>query len=88
MKDLRSMASTSALRRSGLSKGGASRLRIRLVLLFIEVTSHTALGIWPLMSFSSGIVTSHGKVMSKRPDTKLSIAVARLGTTVNSMPSR
>ena len=47
-----------------------------------------ALGIWLLMSFSKGIVTSHGKVMSNLPDMKLSIAVARLGTMVNSMPSR
>ena len=82
------MASASARRRSGLSNGGASRLTIRLVLLFIEVVWHTALGTWLLMSFSSGIVTSHGKVMSKRPETKLSIAVARLGTMVNSMASR
>ena len=58
------------------------------MLLFIDVTWHTAFGSWLLMSFRSGIVTSHGKVMSKRPDTKLSIAVPRLGTMVNSMPSR
>ena len=88
MKALRSSASTMARRRSGLSNGGASRLTIRLVVTFIEVTTHCALGIWLLMSVSKGIVTSHGKVMSNLPDTKLSIAVARLGTMVNSMPSR
>src|SRR4030095_11197552 len=77
-----------ALRRSALLKGGASRLRIRLVVLFIDVVWHCALGSCVLRSFSNGAVTSQGKVMSKRPATKLSIAVPRLGTIVHSMPSR
>jgi hypothetical protein len=56
--------------------------------LFIDVTWHSAVGSWVLMSFRIGIVTSHGKTMSNRPDTKLRTAVPRLGTMVNSMPSR
>ena len=88
MNALRSIASTSARRSSGLSNGGASRLMMRLVLLFIDVVWQATFGICALMSLRIGIVTSQGKVMSKRPDTKLSIAVARLGTIANSMPSR
>src|SRR5262252_4890460 len=86
--DLRSIDSTSARRRSALSNGGASRFTIRLVLLFIDVTWQATVGIWTLRSFRIGIVTSQGKVMSNLPEAKLSIAVARLGTMVNSMPSR
>ena len=47
-----------ALRISGLSNGGASRLTIRLVLLFIDAISQIALGACALTSFSSGMVTA------------------------------
>ena len=88
MKARRSSASDSARRISGLSNGAASRFTRMLVLLFIDVVSHTARGDWRRMSRNCGIVTSQGKVMSKRPATKLSIAVDGLETMWNSMPSR
>src|SRR4029450_4208608 len=44
MKARRSSASDSARRISGLSKGAASRFTRMLVLLFIDVVSHTARG--------------------------------------------
>jgi hypothetical protein len=82
------MPSAMALRISGLSNGGASRFRIRLVLLFMPAISHWALGACALTSFSSGMVTANGAVMSKRLLTKPRIAVERDGTIVMSMPSR
>ena len=88
MKALRSSASESARRMSGLLKGAALRLTSRLVLLFIDPVSHTTLDDGRLDSRSCGIVTSQGKVMSKRPARKLSSAVWELLMMVNSMPSR
>ncbi len=52
------MLSASARRMSGLSKGGASRLTIRLVLLFIAAVSQIALGAWAFTSLISGMVTA------------------------------
>ena len=60
MNALRSIASAIARRRSGLSKGGSSRLTIRLVLTLFGRSSQIACGAWLLMSFSSGIVTLIG----------------------------
>ena len=58
MKALRSIDSAMARRMSGLLKGGASRLRIRLVLLFIDAVSQIACGACSLTSFKSGMVTA------------------------------
>ena len=58
MKLLRSSANANARRKTGLSKGGASRLTKRLVLALAETRSQTACGACVLISFSSGTVTS------------------------------
>ena len=71
---------------SGLSKGATLRLTRRLVLLFIDVISHTTFD--RRVCLSCATVTSQGNVMSKRPAMKLSSAVWELVTMVNSMPSR
>ena len=88
MKDLRSRVSAIARRRSGLSKGGALRLTIKVLLTPLGRNSQIACGSWRSMSFSNGTVTSYGKVMSSFPATKASSAVERLGMIVHSMPSR
>ena len=88
MNDLRSRLSIIARRMSGLSKGGLSRLTIRLVLALPGARSQIACGAWVLMSFNSGIETSNGKVMSNLPAMKARIAVERFGMIVYSMPSR
>ena len=59
-----------------------------LVLTLFGSTTHTAFGAWVLTSFSSGIDTSVGNVMSNLPAMKARMAVERLGMMVNSMPSR
>ena len=61
MKALRSRLSAIARRRSGLSKGGLSRLTIRLRLTLLGASSQIACGAWLLTSFSSGIVTLYGE---------------------------
>ena len=61
---------------------------MRLVVTLIGSTTQTAFGAWALTSFSSGIDTSVGKVMSNLPETNPRIAVERFGMMVNSMPSR
>jgi hypothetical protein len=53
MKDLRSSARANARRRSGMSKGGVSRLTSKLVLALVD-----ACGACAPTSFSSGTVTS------------------------------
>ena len=58
MNALRSKANANANRISGLSKGGASRLVIRLALAFAGASSQTACGAWLLTSRNSGTVTS------------------------------
>ena len=88
MNALRSSASAIARRMSGLSNGGDVGLTMRLVVTLVGATTQTAFGACALMSLSSGIVTSVGKVMSNLPAMKASIAVERLGMMVNSMPSR
>ena len=57
MNALRSKLSAIARRKSGLSKGGTTRLMIRSRLMFIAVISQIAWGTWLCTSFSSGIVT-------------------------------
>ena len=79
---LRSIVSAIALRISALSNGGLSRLMIRLVLTFVGSSSQIAFGAWALMSFSSEIVTSVGKVTSNLPAMKARIAVERFGMMV------
>ena len=64
LNGLRSIASDIALRMSGLSNGGLTRLTIRLICVPVGITSQIAFGARALMSFISGIVTSDGKVMS------------------------
>ena len=88
MNALRSSDSAIALRSSGLSNGGASRLTIRLVLTLIGLISQIAVGSCDLMSLTSAAVISVGKVMSTLPATKASTAVARFLMIVYSMPSR
>src|SRR5215469_4342261 len=67
MNAFRSKASASARRISGLSKGGTSRLMIRLALAFAGTSSQIACGAWLLTSRNRGTVTSNGKVMSNWP---------------------
>ena len=88
MKLLRSSANAKTCRRSGLLKGGASRLTRRLVLALVETRSQTACGACAFTSFSNGTVTSYGKVRSNLPAMKARIAVERFGMIVYSMPSR
>ena len=88
MKALRSSVSAIALRTSALSNGGRSRLMIRLIETFSGVVSQIAFGSCECTSFSSGMLTSVGKVMSNLPAMKARIAVERFGMMVNSMPSR
>ena len=52
---------------SGLSKGGLSRLTIRLRLTLVGVSSQIACGAWLWMSRISGIVRLYGVVMSNLP---------------------
>ena len=87
-KALRSSASTSARRMSGLSNGAAVRFTSRLTLRFIDVVSQIAAGASFFTNLRSFGVTSHGKVRSKRPATKLSAAVEGLFTIVKSIASR
>src|SRR5215471_6002055 len=68
MNAFRSKASASARRISGLSKGGTSRLMIRLALAFAGTSSQIACGAWLLTSRNRGTVTSNGKVISNLPD--------------------
>ena len=88
MNALRSSASASAWRISGLSNGGDDELTMMLVLTLFGATTHIAVGSCALTSLSSGIDTSVGNVMSNLPATKPRIAVDRFGMMVNSMPSR
>ena len=76
-----------ARRSSKLSKGGL-RVISKFGATFSGVTSQVAVGIWLCTSYSIGIVTSYGKVMSKFPAIKASIAVDRFGMIVHSAPSR
>jgi hypothetical protein len=72
-----------------LSKGGASRLTIRLLWMPPSgANSQIASGIWLLTSFKSGTVRVYGKVMSSWPEINANVAVDRLRMIVYSMPSR
>jgi hypothetical protein len=57
IKDLRSIVSASALRKLGLSKGGASRLISRLVVPLLVAVTQIALGFCWAISRTSGGVT-------------------------------
>src|SRR5882672_5597718 len=61
MKGLRSSASTTARRSSGLSNGGAVWLTISVRLPVATVVSQIACGAWLLTSFKNGIETPYGK---------------------------
>ena len=87
MNALRSNVSAIARRISGLSKGGASRLMIRLALAFAGTSSQIACRRLALDILQQGTVTN-GKVMSNLPAIKARIAVDRFGMMVYSMPSR
>ncbi len=58
MKALRSKVSAIARRRSGLSKGGALRLTINVLLTPLGRSSQIASGAWLRMSCNNGTVTS------------------------------
>ncbi len=88
MKASRSRVSAMARRTFGLSNGATSRLTIRLVLTPLSRMVHCAWGASRLMFFSSGTVTSAGKVMSNLPATNDSMRVERSAMIENSMASR
>jgi hypothetical protein len=88
MNAWRSKLSAIACRRSGLSKGGLSRLTIRPRLRPTGPISHSACGIWFFMTLSSGTVRLYGKVMSNFPETAANTAVDRFLMIVYSTPSR
>ena len=88
LNGLRSSASDIALRISGLSNGGLTRLTIRLTCVPDVMISQIAFGARALMSFTRGTVTSDGKVMSKSPVENASMRVARLSMTRNVISSR
>src|SRR6266852_4436047 len=69
MNARRSRLSAMARRRSGLSKGGLSRLMSRLRLMLPGVSSHIASGSWLCASSKSGTVRLYEKVMSNFPAT-------------------
>ena len=64
LNGLRSSASDIALRISGLSNGGLTRLTIRLICVPVVIISQIAFGARALTSFIRGTLTSEGKVMS------------------------
>src|SRR5215510_9456710 len=88
IKDLRSSASAIARRMSVLSNGGSFELTMMLVETLLGATTQIASGACVFTSFSNGIDTSVGNVISNLPATKARIAVDRFGMMVNSMPSR
>src|SRR5215813_12975755 len=88
MKALRSSVKAIALRTSGLSNGGESRLTIRLVLTLVGPISHIAFAAWLLTSFAIGMDQSYGKDISPLWARKARTAVDRLEMIVYSMPSR
>ena len=83
-----SSASDIALRISGLSNGGLTRLTIRLISVPVVVISQIAFGARSLMSFSRGMLTSEGKVMSKSPVENARMRVARLSMVRTVISSR
>ena len=78
LKALRSSASDIALRISGLSNGGLTRLTIKLTKVPVVMVSQIAFGACAFISFIRGTLTSEGKVISYSPVAKASIRVARL----------
>jgi len=88
MKAFRSRLSAIARRKSGLSKGGLSRLMSRCRLPPDDVISHIACGIWVCTSFNSGTVRLYGQIMSNFPEANARIAVDMVLMIGYSMPSR
>src|SRR5580704_19254550 len=82
------MASDIALRSSGLSNGGFSRLMIRLVLTLPGGSAQIASARCFCRSWVSGMVNVPAKVSSYLPATKARIAVERFLMIVYSIPSR
>jgi hypothetical protein len=82
------MASDIALRRSGSSNGGLTRLTIRLICVPVGTISQTAFGARAFMSFIKGTLTSDGNVMSNSPVEKASIRVERLSIVLKVISSR
>ncbi len=85
---LRSMASDIALRMSGLSNGGLTRLTIKLTCVPVGTISQIAFGARAFISLIRGTLTSDGKVISNSPVAKASIRVARLSIIRNVISSR
>ena len=88
IKARRSRLNAIARRNSALSKGGTSRLTIRLRPTPVGANSQIACGICAFTSFHSGTEVPYGQVMSNLPAMKANVAVDRLLTIVYSMPSR
>ena len=88
INDLRSRVSAIARRNSRLSKGGADRLTIRLVLTLPAGKTQVASGRWLMMSFISGTVTLPAIVRSYCFAINARITVERLREILYSMPSR
>ena len=77
-----------ALRMSGLSNGGLTRLTIRLDCVPVVIISQIAFGARALMSPIRDTLISAGKVMSNSPVANASIRVARLSMIRNVISSR
>ena len=85
MNALRSKLSAIARRRSGLSKGGPARFRIRLRAALSGTSSQIASDAWLLTSFNRG---GCKEIMSNFPAMKPNILVDVFGMIVYSIPSR
>jgi hypothetical protein len=86
MNAFRSRLNAIARRRSGLSKGGVSRLISKLRLTFAETSSQIACGAALLKSFRTGIVTP--MAMSLFPAMNARFRVETSGIIGYSIPSR
>jgi len=84
----RSSASDIALRISGLSNGGLTRLTMRLICVPVVIGSQIAFGACPFISLSRRTLMSEGKVISNSPVWKASMRVARLSMTRKVISSR
>jgi hypothetical protein len=82
------MVSATASRTSALSNGGLVRLSSAPTDSLVALSWQTACGACDLTSLSNANVTVFGKVMSKLPAAKASIAVERFGMIEYSTPSR
>ena len=82
------MLSAIARRSSGLSKGGTARLTIIVRLPLSSTSSQIACGTWLFTSFSSGIDTPNGNVMSNLPAANANSCVDTFGMIEYSIASR